>query len=117
MVSGMRIFLITFLTLIQFIGTVFLELIAAIAVYMFLRTYDTNLFGWLVALSIDLFTFFSNKMEAFFPSVSNIANATLLGELSGKAILLLLIGLTVGAFLRFMFWGIKCVIRRDVTIG
>ena len=117
MISGMRIFLITFLTLMQFIGTVVLDLIATITVYMFLRTYDTNLFGWLVSLSIDVFTLFSNQIERFFPQAANHANATLLGEMSGKAILLLLIGLTVGAFMRFVFWGIKCFVRKDVSLG
>ena len=38
------------------------------------------------------------------PTLSNTAYATLLGELGPKAMLLLLVGLTVGAVIRFIAW-------------
>ena len=46
------------------------------------------------------------------PDLSNRAYATLLGELGPKAMLLLLIGLIVGAIVRFVAWSIVRLVRR-----
>ncbi|MGH1352095.1 MAG: hypothetical protein ACRBBN_14995 [Methyloligellaceae bacterium] len=117
MATKLRVLLITLVTLLQFIATVFLELIAAMAVYFGLSQLSADSYGSLVSLSGDVLSLFSAYFKQFFPEAANHANATLLGELSPKAMLLLLVGLTIGALLRFIFWGIKCSVKRKVTLG
>lgn len=83
---------------------VLLELIAAIVVYSYLATYQRDLFGSLAKQSSDVLNMLVVQIGDFTPGLTNAAYATLLGELAPKAFLLLLIGLIVGAILRFIFW-------------
>lgn len=78
-----------------------LELIATMAVYTWLNLYrlDTT-FGCLVRLSKGVLDVWASQLDVWFKGSSNAAYGTLFGELSPKAILLLLIGLVVGTVMR-----------------
>ena len=94
----------TLVALIQSAAMVVLELALAVMVYVYLALYDIETFGWLVRASKGILDSAIGWMETLMPTLSNTAYATLLGELGPKAMLLLLVGLTVGAVLRFIAW-------------
>lgn len=83
------------------IGLLILELVATMLVYTWLNLYrlDTT-FGWLVRLSKSVLDIWASQLDVWFKGSSNAAYGTLFGELSPKAILLLLIGLVVGTLMR-----------------
>ena len=83
------------------IGLLILELVATILVYTWLNLYrlDTT-FGWLVRLSKNVLDLWASQLDLWFKGSSNAAYGTLFGELSPKAILLLLIGLVMGTLIR-----------------
>lgn len=101
----------TLLALIQFALMVVLELALAIMLYVYLALYHLDTFGWLVRLSKGVLDSAIGWMEILMPELSNRAYATLLGELGPKAMLLLLIGLIVGALIRFVAWTILRMVR------
>lgn len=105
-------FLRTLIALVQFAGMVVLELALAIMLYVYLALYDLDTFGWLVRMSKNILDSAILWMESLLPELSNRAYATLLGELGPKAMLLLLIGLIVGALIRFVAWSIVRLVRR-----
>ena len=102
----------TVLALIQFVAMVILELALAIMTYVYLALYDLETFGWLVRISKNVLDSAISLMEQLMPELSNRAYATLLGELGPKAMLLLLVGLIVGAVIRFVAWTIVRFVRR-----
>ena len=104
----------TLVALIQSAAMVVLELALAVMVYVYLALYDIETFGWLVRASKGILDSAIGWMETLMPTLSNTAYATLLGELGPKAMLLLLVGLTVGAVLRFVAWLIATLLRRAV---
>jgi len=87
------------------------ELVAAMLAYMYLAIYNLDLFGYLVRQARIVLDVFSTQFEAFFPDAANTAYATLLGELGPKSILLLLLGLVVGALIRLALWGLARTVR------
>lgn len=117
MINNLRVIIITIITACLFTAIVFLEVIATFVAYILLRGTDESFFSSLVTFSRDFLNMFASTLETFLPSIAHKANSTLLGELSPKAVLLLLVGLSVGAILRFVFWGIRCYMRKDVSIG
>ncbi|MDX2258916.1 MAG: hypothetical protein NW205_08370 [Hyphomicrobiaceae bacterium] len=95
------------LALVGVVVMLVVEVIAAMLVYMGLSLYSQSFFGWLVSLSRDVLNLLTDLLVRFFPDQANTAFATLLGELGPKSILLLLIGLVVGAMLRPLIWGVR----------
>ena len=104
-------FMRTLIALVQFAAMVVLELALAIILYVYLALYDLDTFGWLVRLSKNVLDSAIVWMDTLLPELSNRAYATLLGELGPKAMLLLLIGLIVGAVIRFAAWSIVRMVR------
>jgi hypothetical protein len=83
---------------------VIVEVIVAMIAYMYLALNHAETFGYLVGLSRDVLNLFANQLEYWAPDLANQAYTTLLGELGPKSILLLLIGLIVGAIIRLAGW-------------
>jgi len=81
-----------------------IELIAALLTYFYLAIYERDWFGWLIGHSREVLNFCIGQIEHWFPTFTNAANATLIGELAPKSMLLLLIGLVVGAAIRLVLW-------------
>ena len=102
----------TLIALVRFAAMVVLELALAIMTYVYLALYDLETFGWLVKLSKGILDNAISWMEFWMPELANRAYATILGELGPKAMLLLLVGLVVGAIIRFIAWMLVRVIRR-----
>lgn len=101
----------TIVALLWFAALVVLELIAAMFVYTYLAIYSREWFGYLIGLSRDVLNYFVANLTYFFPASANAANATVVGELAPKAMLLLLIGLVVGAVIRFAFWFVSRLVH------
>lgn len=80
------------------------ELMAALCTYFYLAIYQRELFGQLIGYSREVLNFCIGQIELWLPSFTNAANATLIGELAPKSMLLLLIGLVVGAIIRLVIW-------------
>jgi hypothetical protein len=86
---------------------VVVELMAALLTYFYLSIFQRDWFGWLIGYSREILNFCIGQLELWFPAFSNQANATLIGELAPKSMLLLLIGLVVGALIRLFLWILK----------
>lgn len=81
-----------------------IELMAALFTYFYLAIFEREWFGTLIGYSREVLNFCIGQIELWFPSFTNAANATLIGELAPKSMLLLLIGLVVGATIRLFIW-------------
>ncbi len=80
------------------------EVLIAMLAYMYLNLYQIKTFGWLIGLSRELLNMFAAQLEKLSPELANQAYATILGELGPKSVLLLFIGLGVGAVIRLAGW-------------
>ncbi len=90
---------------------VFVELMAALFTYFYLAMFEREWFGTLIGYSREVLNFCIGQIELWFPAFSNAANATLIGELAPKSMLLLLIGLVVGALIRLLLWIVGRLLR------
>ncbi|MCH9806468.1 MAG: hypothetical protein K0U74_01935 [Alphaproteobacteria bacterium] len=86
---------------------VVIELMAALFTYFYLAIFQREWFGHLIGYARGVLNFCIGQIEMWFPSFTNAANATLIGELAPKSMLLLLIGLVVGALIRLVLWMLK----------
>jgi len=100
------------LAIVGFVLLLMVELVCAMLAYIYLALYDIELFGYLVRLSRDVLNLIASSIEPLFPGSANQAYATLIGEFSPKSILLLLIGLVMGAVVRLVVWSIARMFRR-----
>ncbi|MFM1816045.1 MAG: hypothetical protein RLZ98_2740 [Pseudomonadota bacterium] len=92
------------------IGTLLLlavEAFCAMLTYTLLQIYSVDLFGHLVSLSRGVMNVVIATLQSVLPGMSTQFEASLGGELSPKAVLLLLIGLVVGAIIRFVIWSVS----------
>ena len=83
------------------------EVVVSMFAYMYLALNHVETFGTLISFSRDVLNLFANQLEQFSPELANRAYTTLLGELGPKSILLLLIGLIVGAVGRLISWLVR----------
>ncbi len=90
---------------------VFIELMAALFTYFYLAIFEREWFGTLIGYSREVLNFSIGQIELWFPAFTNAANATLIGELAPKSMLLLLIGLVVGAVIRLLLWMLSRMVR------
>ena len=89
----------------RFLGTVALlvvEVLLTMLVYTFLNLKFLDTFGYLVRMSRVVLDWVAAVVLMVLPGSANAAYATLLGEIGPKAMLLLLIGLVVSAFMRIL---------------
>lgn len=87
------------------------EIFLAVATYTYLNIFHVNIFGSLVVFAGDILSFLTSHMRNLFPGTVEQVYATTLGDLNPKAMLLLLIGLTVSAILRLIFWTVKTLTK------
>ena len=92
---------------------VVLELFAALLIYMYLAVYNRELFASLIQFSDWVLNTSIKPTLALFPKLEGQAYLTLVGELAPKAMLLLLIGLTVGAVFRLLGWLLSAMLFRE----
>ena len=92
------------LVLLRVAVMVVLELFATLLTYIYLATYQRDLFAGLIGFADGVLTASVKPTLALFPELERQANLTVVGELAPKAMLLLLIGLTVGAVFRLIGW-------------
>lgn len=85
------------------------EVLLAVGTYTYLNIFHVGIFGSLVVFAGDVLNIITNYMRYFFPDSAAQVYATTLGDLNPKAMLLLLIGLTVSGFMRLIFWTIKAL--------
>ncbi len=90
---------------------VFVELMAALFTYFYLAMFEREWFGTLIGYSREVLNFCIGQIELWFPAFTNAANATLIGELAPKSMLLLLIGLVAGALIRLLLWIVGRLLR------
>ena len=111
-------------TFVMFIGVllrvavmVVLELFSALLIYMYLAVYDRDLFASLIQFSDWVLNASVKPTLALFPELEGQAYLTLVGELAPKAMLLLLIGLSVGAVFRLVAWLVRMIVLRSSSGG
>lgn len=96
-----------------FVFYLIFEVVAAMLAYMYLNLRHVETFGYLVGICRDLLNRFATALEAFSPQLAIQANATLLGELGAKSVLLLFLGLIVSALFRFLIWCLHAGWRQE----
>jgi hypothetical protein len=82
------------------------EVVVAMLAYTYLALNHTETFGVLVEQSYTALTNFITAFRHFFPDLTSRAFAGALGELGGKSVLLLFIGLVVSALARLLVWSV-----------
>jgi hypothetical protein len=111
----------TFLTfvgvLLRVAVMVVLELFTALLIYMYLAVYNRDLFATLIQFSDWVLNASIKPTLALFPTLEGQAYLTLIGELAPKAMLLLLIGLSVGAIFRLLAWLVAAMIFKSSSDG
>ncbi|MEO1265335.1 MAG: hypothetical protein AAFV26_06495 [Pseudomonadota bacterium] len=103
--------LATVMAIVRFSILLLLELIMAILLYSYLALYHTELFGYLARQARWVFDQLAIMIDTFLPSAADQAYATAFGELAPKSMLLLMIGLLVGAIVRFIAWAVIRLVR------
>jgi hypothetical protein len=83
-----------------------IELVATMMIYIYLNLYHLSTFGYLVRLARSVLDVLTNQLEYWLPVSSNVAYATLIGELGPKSILLLILGLLTATIIRAIARGI-----------
>jgi hypothetical protein len=92
-----------------------IELVATMLIYIYLNLYHLSTFGYLVRLSRSLLDVLTGQLEYWLPISSNVAYATLIGELGPKSILLLVMGLVTATIIRAISRGIGRLAKRRAT--
>ena len=92
------------LVLVRAAVMVVLELFTTLLIYIYLANYQRDIFAGLIRFSDGVLTTSIKPTLAVFPELEGQAYLTVVGELAPKAMLLLLIGLTVGAIFRIFGW-------------
>jgi len=96
---------ITLFGMLRFGLLLIVELVLAMLIYVYLALYDLETFGYLVRQAGKVLNMLWGQVDVLFSeAVANQAYATVIGELGPKSILLLIIGLVVGAIFRFLVW-------------
>ena len=88
------------------------ELVATMLVYTYLNLYHLSTFGYLVRLSRSVLDVLTGQLEYWLPVSSNVAYATLIGELGPKSIMLLMLGLITATVIRAIARGIVRLVAR-----
>jgi hypothetical protein len=96
---------------------VVLELFSALLTYMYLAVFNRDLFATLIQFSDWVLNASIKPTLALFPALEGQAYLTLIGELAPKAMLLLLIGLSVGALFRLLAWLLSAIIFKPASDG
>jgi hypothetical protein len=113
----MKTFLMFMAVLARVALMVVLELFSALLIYMYLAVYNRELFASLIRFSDWVLNASVKPTLALFPELEGQAYLTLVGELAPKAMLLLLIGLTVGALFRLVGWLVAALIWQRSNRG
>jgi hypothetical protein len=92
-----------------------IELLATMLVYIYLNLYHLSTFGYLVRLSRTVLDVLAGQLEYWLPVSSNVAYATLIGELGPKSIMLLMLGLLTATVIRALARGIGRLVSRRAT--
>lgn len=103
----MQTVLSAILFIVLFVVYLILEVLMAMLAYMYLNLYHPYTFGSLIGIARSVLNGITAYLQQISPDLANRADATLLGELGPKSVLLLLIGLTVSALARLVIWMIR----------
>jgi hypothetical protein len=92
-----------------------IELVATMLIYIYLNLYHLSTFGYLIRLSRSVLDALTGQLEYWLPVSSNVAYATLIGELGPKSIMLLMLGLLTATVIRGIARGIGRLVSRRAT--
>ena len=93
--------------------TLVLEVLLAMAVYVYLNLYHEQLFGQLVGWAGSTLQSLREMLSATAPELATASNVSVLGELAPKAFLLLVLGLFASGVIRFFAWMVRRLARSD----
>ena len=93
--------------------TLVLEVLLAMAVYVYLNLYHEELFGSLVGWAGTTLQSLREMLSESAPELATASNVSILGELAPKAFLLLVLGLFASGVIRFFAWMVRRIARTD----
>lgn len=89
---------------VKLFGLLVLEVLLAMAIYMYLATNHVGLFGEMVRWARDVLNLLLDTLEMLLPNLSGAAFASLAGEIGPKSFLLLVLGLFASGLMRVVLW-------------
>lgn len=89
------------------LATLILEVLLAMAVYIYLNLNHPTFFGSLVQYARTGLEALNDGLNAAAPGFATQANASLLGEFAPKAFLLLVLGLFASGVIRMIAWSFR----------
>ncbi|MEM9724508.1 MAG: hypothetical protein AAF909_03475 [Pseudomonadota bacterium] len=96
-----------------FLATLILEILLALAIYVFLDINYRDLFGALTNWARETLSALLSTLSDFAPSLYTAANQSVAGEISATGFLLLVIGLFASGVIRLIAWMVRRAVRGD----
>lgn len=94
-------------------ATLLMEVLLAMAIFIYLNLEAQDLFAVLVAWSRDLMNMLLEFFRGFAPDLASRTDVSLAGDLAPKAFLLLVLGLFASGVIRFFAWMVRRLARND----
>lgn len=109
--GGMGFLLYVLWSVVALAVTLVLEVLLAMALYIYLDLNHRDFFGWLVVQARNAMNGLLDALSAY-PEMFQAANTSLAGEFAAKAFLLLFLGLFASGFIRMVVWLVARLFRR-----
>ena len=94
--------------------TLVMEVLLAMAIYIYLDLNHRDFFGLLVAWARNAMNGLLDGLRTTAPDLYIAANQSLAGEVAAKAFLLLVLGLFASGVIRFLAWTVRRVVRGEI---
>lgn len=92
-----------------------IEIMAALAVYMYISIYHNDVFQDFIELAEKFLKVFTTYITQLYPNLANQNFSVVFEEIAPKSIILLLLGFAVSATTRFMAWLLSKLRRYSST--
>lgn len=100
------------LTVLVFFTLLVIEILLAMTIFVYLRLNMPGLFDTLLNLAFAVFNAVRDGLRELAPETASTVNVALVGDLSGNAVLLLMLGLFASGLIRMALYGTQSLMRR-----
>lgn len=99
------------LTVAIFIALLIFEILLAMSIFVYLRLHAPGVFDTLLNVAFALFNAVRDGLRETAPETASYVNVALVGDLSGNAVLLLMLGLFASGLIRLALYGAQRIMR------
>lgn len=101
------------LTILIFFTLLIIEILLAMTIFVYIRLNLPGLFDTLLNLAFAIFNAVRDGLRETAPETASYVNVALVGDLSGNAVLLLMLGLFASGLIRMALYGTQRLMRRN----